>query len=1356
MNPLRPIRTAFAVLPCSLLVALVLALALFIPAAALAAPAMVSGEVLIRFRPGASDADIRAIQVDLGATRVKRFRSLQVEEQRITRRTIADAVSRYRNHPAVEFIEPNYIVHADLVPNDPLFSQQWGLRNTGQSGGTSGADVAAVPAWDVSTGSSTVVIAIIDTGVDATHPDLAGNIWTNPTEIPGNGVDDDGNGLIDDVHGYDFLNLDADPTDDNGHGTHVAGIAAARGNDGVGIAGVAWNVKILPLKFLGPDGTGPISAAIDCIEYAVAKGAKILNNSWGGYDFSAALELAIQHANDAGALFVAAAGNDGESLDQFDHYPATFREPNVIAVAATDERDQMASFSNYGLLTVPIAAPGTHILSTFAGGGYQELNGTSMSAPLVSGALALLESAFPSLTASQAKSVLIHSADPVPGLAGLTSGGGRLNVARMLGGPDSIAPSAVADLTVVGADANRLSLRWSAPGDDGASGTAARYDIRYDVAPIDESSFDRAAVASPAPRPSAAGGPEEFVLTGLQFKTTYYVALKTLDEFGNESGLSNVASGTTGGAPDVDVAPASLSQTLLTGLAADQSITLRNTGEGSLHFSIDAAPEQPAASPPQEAPGQPASLSPRTSPAVAAARARALLPPSIRLAKGADDTRPGVAAAAGRGGPDLFGHTWLDSDQPGGPIFAWTDIRAIGTPIVLSGDDELSRFVPIGFTFPFYGGIFDFVRVCTNGFFSFTSGQTDYLNQPLPSDIGAPNLVAPFWDDLLFDLHSTAYAYGDSRRFVVQWDNVSRVGGGGPYAFQAILEPDGTITFQYRAMGPPVSSATVGIQNAGQSDGLTVAFNHVYVHDNLAVRITAAPRWLSASPISGTLAPGQSQPVTVHFNATGLAEGGYDGAVRISSDDPDEPVVAVTAHLAVGAASDISLEGGTLTFLNVPVGSSDTQSLFVSNRGSAALEISGITASPAVFETAPGPFTVAPGQEMEVAVTFRPTAPGTVVGTLTFQSNDPDEAVATVVLSGTGTAAPQFTVAPTRVAAALLPGGAKLKGIVIRNSGAADLHWAVTLATSGTDSTWVRIAPREGTLPPGRSSILAVFFNARGLSPGDITARATFRSDGPARPSVPVDLVLHVGTVGVAAFNLEPRLLVDSKGRGLVTAEVELLPGFDPSHVVLSTVKLAGRVSPLDRALRITDFNRNGIPDLKFHFDRREVLRALPEGDKVEVTISGEIRDSTYFQGVETIRVQRSGHHRDNDGPADDSDEGPPRWETVAGVDGLETEWSGAPERFALYPSAPNPVRAETVFRFDLPAAGAATLRIFAVNGRLVREWRLGPLPAGRHRLHWDARGEAGQRLAAGIYFSRLDVAGAEPFEASRRVLLIR
>ena len=1293
---------------------------------------MMAGEIIIKFKPGASDADVRAVMADLGATRVKRFPSIRAEEQRITRRGVMDAVSRYQSHPAVEFIEPNWIVRADLVPTDPLFPQQWSLQNTGQTGGLPGADIGVVPAWDVETGSPDVVVAIIDTGVDYTHPDLAANIWSNPAEIPGNGVDDDGNGLVDDVHGYDFYNFDADPMDDNGHGTHVAGIVAAEGQNGVGIAGVAWHVKLLPLKFLGPGGTGPVSAAIDCVEYAVANGAQILNNSWGGFEFSTALELAIQHADSAGVLFVAAAGNEASSLDEADHFPASYHEANVIPVAATTDRDQLAPFSNYGPNSVPIAAPGTSIMSTFPGGAYQELDGTSMSAPLVSGALAILKSKFPSMSAPQMKSVLIHSADPIPALSGLISSGGRLNVARMLGGPDSIPPDPVRDLAVTRTESNRITIEWTAPGDDAGAGTAARYDVRYDVTPIDAASFDRAPAAVFVPAPKPAGSPETLTLSGLQFNTTYYAALKAIDEFGNVSAISNVAGGQTQGAPDVDAAPLSVTQTLLTGQTADQTIQIRNTGVGTLDFSIDTAPSHPA----------PSLSRPR--------------PPAVSLAKGQVDSRVGDAVVGGRGGPDLFGHAWIDSDQPGGPIFAWTDISAIGSRIALEGDDEVSRFVPIGFTFPFYGDIFDFVRVCTNGFLSFTGGSSDYLNEPLPGIVGSENMVAPFWDDLRFELGAAAYSYGDNERFIVQWEHVTRVGGGGPYTFQAILYRDGTIVLQYRSMGAPTSSATVGIQNGARTDGLTIVFNNTLVHDDYAIRITAAPRWLSATPAFGTLGPGQSAPIAVHFNAATLAGGGYDGAIRVSSNDPDEPLFAVAAHLNVGGAPDIQVEGGTLTFLNVPVGSVDTQSLFVANRGVLPLEIASATTAPPVFETDSGPIILAAGEEREVAVRFRPVAPGTVTGTLTLQSNDPDEATATVLLTGSAILAPRIAVQPTRVAAAVLPGDRKVKGIKLRNLGGADLHWSVALKTSTPDTTWVSIAPQQGTVQPGQTSLLLVPFVARSLTPGTYSAQAIVSSDDPSAPSVGVDLVLHVGTVGVAAFRLEPRVL-DARGSGRwVTAAVELLPGYDPTQVVLSTVKLLGRVPCVDRVLRLGDFNRNGIPDLKFRFDRDLVLHAIPAGDRVEVSITGEIRDSTYFAGKDTIRVFRRPGHRHDDAIVEDPSAETPRWEAVSSVEGLETEIGAAPLEFALHPNAPNPVRAETVFRFDMPAPGSVAIRIFSVDGRLARQWDLGALPAGHHRLHWDGKAVSGQRLAAGIYFSRLEVSGARRFEAARRVLLLR
>ncbi|VAW90400.1 Serine protease, subtilase family [hydrothermal vent metagenome] len=353
---------------------------------------------------------------------------------------LQQALATLSARPDVEFVEYNYEVRALLTPNDPHFDSLWGLHNTQQSGGLFDADIDAPEAWDNNTGDANIIIAVIDTGVDYGHEDLAGNMWTNSGEIAGNLIDDDGNGYIDDVHGYDFTNTDADPFDDHGHGTHVSGTIAGVGNNGIGVAGVSWNAQIMAVKFLGAGGGGNISDAINSVIYAVNNGAKILNNSWGGGGFSQAMLDAIDAANGAGVLFVAAAGNNGRNNDTSSFYPANYAAPNVISVAATDHNDQRATFSNYGANTVHLGAPGVNTLSTVptgscsmcTSGGYRNASGTSMAAPHVSGAAALILDQVPTLSINDLKSRLMDSTDQIPALSGITISEGRLNIATAL------------------------------------------------------------------------------------------------------------------------------------------------------------------------------------------------------------------------------------------------------------------------------------------------------------------------------------------------------------------------------------------------------------------------------------------------------------------------------------------------------------------------------------------------------------------------------------------------------------------------------------------------------------------------------------------------------------------------------------------------------------------------------------------------------------------------------------------------------------------------------------------------------------------------------------------------------------
>jgi subtilisin family serine protease len=402
----------------------------------------VPGELLVKFKRGVTNVARQRHHAEADAEVLSEIHALGVDRVRSRRGETTESLrARYRKFADVEYAEPNVIIRAQVVPNDPSFGLLWGLYNTGQSGGRIGADISAPEAWDLQTGSTAVLVADLDTGVDDTHPDLDSNIWTNAAESAGNGKDDDGNGYIDDVHGWDFVNQDNDPTDDYGHGTHTAGIIGAVGNNGAGVVGVAWRTAIMPLKILNAQGSGTIADAASALLYAVQMGARISNNSWGcqGTDcysqtFQDALTVAAQH----GMLFVSSAGNNESNNDQVPVYPCSYTAPNVICVSATDQNDQLAYFSNYGASTVHLGAPGVSIMSTVPTGpcplcdptGYRFLDGTSMAAPYVAGTAALALAQFPFLTVAQLKQVILDSLDPIPALAHNTASGGRLNAGR--------------------------------------------------------------------------------------------------------------------------------------------------------------------------------------------------------------------------------------------------------------------------------------------------------------------------------------------------------------------------------------------------------------------------------------------------------------------------------------------------------------------------------------------------------------------------------------------------------------------------------------------------------------------------------------------------------------------------------------------------------------------------------------------------------------------------------------------------------------------------------------------------------------------------------------------------------------
>ncbi len=393
-------------------------------------PAYVPGELIVSFNDGVKQAAVNSALARVRGKLVKRFPNIHALHVRVPAGTAKQAVRVLKGLRGVKYAELNALRYLNATPNDPNFTSLWGLNNTGQTGGTFDADIDAAEAWNMFTGSSAMVVADIDTGLDMAHPDIAANVYTNPGEIAGNGIDDDGNGYVDDVHGWDFARNDNDASDTEtlcgGHGTHTAGTIGAVGNNGIGVTGVNWNVQIMPLKvfkvffkvFCSASSTDIISA----INYAADMGVRVSNNSYGSTSYTQAERDAIEASN---SVFVAAAGNDGMNTDITPQYPSAYDLPNIISVAATDHDDLMASFSNFGVVTVDLAAPGVNTLSTTPGNTYSFFSGTSMATPHVTGAATLLMAMDPTLTVNEVKWRLLAGVDPLFLPVGT---GGRLNI----------------------------------------------------------------------------------------------------------------------------------------------------------------------------------------------------------------------------------------------------------------------------------------------------------------------------------------------------------------------------------------------------------------------------------------------------------------------------------------------------------------------------------------------------------------------------------------------------------------------------------------------------------------------------------------------------------------------------------------------------------------------------------------------------------------------------------------------------------------------------------------------------------------------------------------------------------------
>lgn len=552
----------------------------------------VPGEILVRFRPGSKGRQLGRqvvaektgrqipMSVESAGTAAEIIEGLRVAI--VNPAETSNAIAALRARPDVIYAEPNYIRKAFVVPNDPRYPEMWGLNNTGQRAtfagnpGTPGNDIRAEQAWAIMTGSRNVVVGVIDTGIDINHVDLQNNIWTNPGEIAGNGVDDDGNGLVDDIHGWDFAHNDAsvfdytEPTyppsnsytgDLDDHGTHVAGTIGAVGNNGIGVTGVNWQVSLMSLKFLTDDGSGSSLDLLKALGYAKTmkqlwdssggtKGAniRVLNNSYGGIAFSQ-LELdAIRQLSGVGVLFVVAAGNEDVPNDLYPVYPSSYISPNLISVAASRGGGTKASFSNWGEGTVNVTAPGEYILSTTPKNTYDFANGTSMAAPHVSGIAALVCALEPNITLPELRSVMMYSGYAAPWQFNNVlpiSTGRAVDANRALqsvGSTDAdvTAPGAVNNFTAQIQDTfPQYQLLWQATGDDGNVGRVTAYEVRFSESSLTAANFD---LATPLPGPVPMDpGFTQFVTVRVPWRhPSGFIGVRAVDDAGNKGPISQV------------------------------------------------------------------------------------------------------------------------------------------------------------------------------------------------------------------------------------------------------------------------------------------------------------------------------------------------------------------------------------------------------------------------------------------------------------------------------------------------------------------------------------------------------------------------------------------------------------------------------------------------------------------------------------------------------------------------------------------------------------------------------------------------------------------------------------------------
>ena len=996
------------------------------------------------------------------------------------------SVSDFANLPDVQIAEPVYekklydtegndndkIQSKATTVNDPLFSDQWHYHNTGQTGGTPGADIDLQNAWDIQMGSDNVIVGVVDMGIQTDHPDLAGALWVNETEYSGTtGVDDDGNGYIDDIHGYNFAdNTSYIPA--GYHGTHVAGTIGAITNNSIGVSGVAGGsgsadgVRLMSCVVFGDFNSGGFEEAY---VYSADMGAVISQNSWGYiypgvYEQSVldAIDYFIEHAGKdvggtqigpmSGGIVIFAAGNDNADGE---YYPGYY-EP-VLSVAATTHTNTKANYSNYGAW-VEVSAPGGEtifdtedgVFSTYPGSSYDYLQGTSMACPHVSGVAALIVSEYggdgfnPQFVWDRLVLSTVNIDDVNPSYIGLL-GSGLINAYNALETIDEIPPAPITDLTVSEHSPISIGLTWTATGSSGTEGKATYYILRYSGAPINEGNFNSAQLVPNLPRPQVSGETETFVVQGLIPGTTYYFAIKAVDLGGLISGISNIVMTETDPAPVISITPEEIHEVADSGTTVYSTLHLENVGDADLEFTF-----------PQFTGKQNALKQNNTS----------YIPFDIEPEKNKPDTRIGhpVLKGSGDDGTDGFGYSWIDSDEPGGPSYSWIDISSTGTEVELWDDSYITVNLP--FDFQYYDNTYSSVHISSNGFITFNENGAPYCsNEQIPSEYFPNDMIAAFWDDLYPSGYNIFYQSSASS-FIVMYQDIPHISYIGTYTFEIILYPNGEIKYQYKTITGSADNCTVGIENADGTEGLQIAFNTTYLKSNLAILISTHHNDFikSVDPVSGTIPSGNSIDIQVELSADSISPDNYESALMISTNDPSNPEPQVPVYFHVNGTPRIGVTDNTLDFGTVFITDTLTQQVEIINTGTDSLRITGITGDNSVFFIKNFTETVIYKDEtVAYDVYFAPLVEQNYLQEMIIHSNAANQSELPVQLTGEGVLPPVIAVSPDSFFVDVLTGDIVTETLTIDNSaGNSILEYSINIDYNNKDiSSEITVAKGE-------------------------------------------------------------------------------------------------------------------------------------------------------------------------------------------------------------------------------------------------------------------------------------------------------